>query len=155
VSDPARYESLLIQGAASLRQGNFKEAYAIYSEWIRENPECSDAYMGRGRCAAGLGEHVQALEDFASALDIDPNSADSFCARALSHAALGNHHAALSDLDASLRLRPDLARRTARELPSGFAEDSPRPRLRIAMKLSCSMPISRKPTTNVIWPMLG
>ena len=109
MSDPPRVESLLIQGAASLRQGKFAEAYSCYSEWIRENPECADAYVGRGRCAAGLGEHVQALEDFTAALDMDPNSADTLCARALSHAALGNHDAALSDLDDSLRLRPDLS----------------------------------------------
>jgi class 3 adenylate cyclase len=109
MSEAARFESLLIQGAASLRQGEFVEAGALYSEWIRENPDCADAYLGRGRCAAGLGDHLQALEDFNAALELDPKSAESLFARALSHAVLGNADAALADLDDSLGLRPDLA----------------------------------------------
>lgn len=109
MSDTGRFESPLVQAAESLRQGRFAEACALYSEWIRENPECADAYLGRGRCAAGLGAHEQAVEDFTAALDLDPKSAESLCARGISQAALGNHDAALSDLDDSLRLRPDLA----------------------------------------------
>lgn len=132
MSDPARLESLLIQGAEGLREGRFAQASSFYSEWIRENPECADAYLGRGRCAAGLGDHLQALEDFTAALDLDPESAESLCARALSNAALGNSDAALSDLDDSLRLRPDLAEaycaraveRLRRGQPEAAIEDS-------------------------------
>jgi hypothetical protein len=111
LSDPApdRFESSLCRGASLLREGKFRDAYLLYSEWIRENPECTDAYVGRGRCSAGSGEYHQALEDFNAVLELDPDSAEGLCARARSHAALGNHAAALADLDQSLRLRPDLA----------------------------------------------
>jgi tetratricopeptide (TPR) repeat protein len=131
VDDAARFEpllieSLLIKGAAAWREGEFAEAWSLYSECIRENPESVDAYLGRGRCAAGMGQHAQALEDFNAALELDPHSAESLCARALSYAAQGNPDAALSDLDDSLRLRPDLAEaycaRAAERLRRGQAE---------------------------------
>jgi class 3 adenylate cyclase len=102
-------KSALSWGATLFREGKFGDACSFYSEWIRENPECAEAYLGRGRCAAAIGEHEQALDDFNTALELVPNSAECLCARALSFAAQENHEAALADLDLSLALSPDLA----------------------------------------------
>jgi len=111
VNDPqhAPPESPLAQGVALLLQNKFEEASPFFSECIRENPECLEAYLGRGRCAAGRGEHEQAVDDYSAGLDLDCNSAETLWSRALSFTALGKHDSALNDLNDSLRIRPDFA----------------------------------------------
>jgi tetratricopeptide (TPR) repeat protein len=102
-------ESFLNTATDLLRNGLWGQAAAVYSECIRMNPDCSPAYLGRGRCAAQMRRFGEAIEDYDAAADLDPDSADPLFYRAVSLLALGRSDAALADLNRSLELQPDLA----------------------------------------------
>lgn len=63
VTEPAHStpEPLLSKALALLQEGKCSPASGLFSEYLRENPECADAYVGRGRCAAATNEHFQAI----------------------------------------------------------------------------------------------
>lgn len=77
-------------GSILSASGDSKEAFKMYKEAIKMNPQSAETYVKRGELYSSEGNSKKALADFDKALEIDPDYAP-----ALSHKAellVGNTH---------------------------------------------------------------
>lgn len=113
-------QELCKQGATFSRQGKSKESLAKYQEALRIDPRCAEAYAGRGIQLSKEGNsllrkgdqkrgeqlHLQAIQDFSTAIHLDPKDPIAWANRGNSFFRLNKFPQALSDLSRSLSLQP-------------------------------------------------
>lgn len=60
------------QGFHHYERGEYEEAIADFSERIRLESDCAEAYYNRGECQRELGQYAEAIADFESYLRLAP-----------------------------------------------------------------------------------
>ena len=75
-NDEARATVLNNRGLTKALAGEFDTAIDDFTEAIKFDPNCADAYYNRGWCRYEKGDADPAIEDFSKAIKIDANRAD-------------------------------------------------------------------------------
>jgi len=79
--------------------GRWEEAHALFSEVVTEDPDCSEAFSGRGLLYFFTGQFEKAQSDYDQALEIDPANGRYHGLRGVLLGQLGDAPGALSDLE--------------------------------------------------------
>ena len=86
------------QGEKEFKAGYLEKAIDCYTQAIKKDPKCADAYFNRGACNLGKNEpdYQSARKDFLTALDLNPKDAG-FCYLNLAEVetGTGNHKKAM------------------------------------------------------------
>jgi tetratricopeptide (TPR) repeat protein len=102
------WPSALKQGQRYLRQGQYEQAIAAYSEAIQEDPSDRQAYYGRAEAYIELRDFDRMLADYSQVVALYPTDAESYRRRARGIQRFGiNDERALADYTRSIELRPD------------------------------------------------
>jgi tetratricopeptide (TPR) repeat protein len=86
--------------------GHFDIAILRFTEVIRLQPDCPDAYAGRARSYSALGRNAEAVEDYDESLRLRPRVPQFYLLRASARDASGDPTGTLADLNEALRLDP-------------------------------------------------
>jgi tetratricopeptide (TPR) repeat protein len=97
----------LWSGATYRRVGVWRDSMTLWNDVISKRPDISTAYLNRGLARAEKRDHVAALADFDTALQLKPKSEEALNSRAVSRMYLGDLPAALCDYDEAIRLSPN------------------------------------------------
>lgn len=111
-SNPAAGDSRMASeefslGMAALKNTDFDEAVARFSEAIRLDPENALAFYYRGGILFARSEFDDAFTDFSEAIRLDPQAGRAYFARATIHSARKNFDSAIADLSEAIRLDPE------------------------------------------------
>jgi tetratricopeptide (TPR) repeat protein/tRNA A-37 threonylcarbamoyl transferase component Bud32 len=106
VKKPATVEEALALGKKNFDKNYFEAADEAYTEAIRLDPNCLEAYKRRGACKVNLGKLKESLPDFTKAIDLDPKDAEICKHRAMAYANLQDFTPAIADLERVLKLEP-------------------------------------------------
>jgi tetratricopeptide (TPR) repeat protein len=92
-------------------RGNlYADAWTLWNETLRSNPESSLAHNNIGSILAEQGKHQEALTHFSEALRVSPNREMPHYNMGVELAALGRNDEAMEQYEAALRIRPDFER---------------------------------------------
>ena len=69
----AEVEALCNQGEEEIRSGNSEAAISTFAEAIELDPECAEAWFGRGWAYFKEDSNELCLQDFEKALELDPD----------------------------------------------------------------------------------
>jgi tetratricopeptide (TPR) repeat protein/tRNA A-37 threonylcarbamoyl transferase component Bud32 len=103
---PATVKEALALGKKKFDQNFFEQAEEAYTEAIRLDTTCAEAYKRRGACKFNEGRVKDSLPDFGKALELDPDDAEAYRLRALAYANLQDFSPAITDLERALKLGP-------------------------------------------------
>ena len=104
------YTELAFQrGTVMLILGQIDTAITVYSDVIKLNPCCVDAYNNRGTAYYQKGELDNALQDFNTAIKLNPRSADAYNNRGKVYVDKGEFNLAIEDYDTAIKLNHQLA----------------------------------------------
>ena len=73
---PATVEAALALGKSKFDKNYFEAAEEAYTEAIRLDGKCAEAYKQRGACKFNQGKFKESLPDFTKALELDPKDAE-------------------------------------------------------------------------------
>ncbi|AFY95178.1 tetratricopeptide repeat protein [Chamaesiphon minutus] len=80
----ARHVQLLVdRGTEFYEVGNCQQALSAYDRAISLDPQCVDAYCGRGNARRYMGDYPGSWEDFSTAVELDPDRGIAYIGRAL------------------------------------------------------------------------
>ena len=85
----------------------FESAIEQNDAAIEINRDYAAAYVNRGNCKIGLGQHEEAILDFDEAIRINPVYADAYNNRGGAKVGLGRHEEAILDYDEAIRINPE------------------------------------------------
>ncbi|EGC40514.1 hypothetical protein DICPUDRAFT_146678 [Dictyostelium purpureum] len=91
--------TLISNGNFFVNSGKYKEAIAIFTTVIENNPLIPSSYLGRGTSNAFLGDLDEAIYDFSKAIELDNTSSDAYKRRGQSKVARGMEYEALEDFN--------------------------------------------------------
>jgi tetratricopeptide (TPR) repeat protein/tRNA A-37 threonylcarbamoyl transferase component Bud32 len=103
---PATVEVALALGKKKFDQNYFEAAEEAYTQAIRLDPTCAEAYKRRGACKFNQGRVKDSLPDFSKALELAPDDTEAYKWRALAYANLQDFSPAITDLEKALKLKP-------------------------------------------------
>ncbi|MBT6329838.1 MAG: tetratricopeptide repeat protein, partial [Kordiimonadaceae bacterium] len=99
-----------LAGIAWRASGNFDKSYNVFTAAIisleEGAPLAYDIYIDRGLTQSLNDDHLSAIDDYASALEINENKIDAFLYRAEAFRKLNQHLKARLDLNEALALEP-------------------------------------------------
>ena len=78
-------------------------------QWVRREPECAEAFVGRGRIWFAREEFEKARADYGEAIRLKPDHAEAFNNLGVLLEQLGRIAEATQSYQASLRSKPDSA----------------------------------------------
>jgi tetratricopeptide (TPR) repeat protein len=104
---PGTLEAALALGKLHANKKEWDKAEATFTEAIRLNPECAEAYHRRAGCIYNAGKVEESLPDFDMAARLDPTNAETFKNRGLAYLRLLRVDEALADLRHAQELDPD------------------------------------------------
>ncbi len=104
-------------GGGEIRKGKIRKddvvalavAPAYYTEFLRNNPNSSRAYIGRGIAWSQKGEFDKAIRDATDAIRIDPEHAPAYLNRGVARGENGEFTKSINDFTESIRLDPRFA----------------------------------------------
>lgn len=94
------------RGNAHLENGEWAEAIADYSEFLRLNPKNSEAYKNRGHAFCQEGEYDEAIVDFTKVIQLNPQDSNAHCKRGFAQFKKGHFLKAIDDYNQAIRLDP-------------------------------------------------
>ena len=86
------------------------EAAAAFTEALRLDPDCVEAYYQRGQCYGWLGEPEKAAEDYTAVLERDPTHAEAYYCRAGTRLRLKQWDKAKADRELAVKYGSENAR---------------------------------------------
>ena len=105
----ARVVAYSTRGNIHLRNGQFDEAVADFTEVIGLSPGSSGGYVQRALVYAQKGEIDRAFSDYNMAVRVNPRNPTAYVARGLAYLKAGNYDAAISDYNVALTASPSPA----------------------------------------------
>jgi short-subunit dehydrogenase/lipoprotein NlpI len=87
-------------------KGEFDKAIAAYTEAIRLDPKCAEAYWGRGWTYEKKGDYDQAIADFSEVIRLSPRLSEAYCDRGIVYGKKGSFDEAIADFTEAIRLAP-------------------------------------------------
>ncbi len=102
----AQSNTTLNAAQSNYDQGKYREAIAIYDQYIQGHKQDATAYAGRGNARFALGDKQGALGDFDRALQLDPKLVPVLRNRAITKVNLGDKPGAIADLRRAVQLQP-------------------------------------------------
>jgi tetratricopeptide (TPR) repeat protein len=87
----------LQQAEQHASEGAYAQAIAAYTQVLTIQPECADAYVGRGQVYFKQKNYKQAIAEYRQALQLAPDNAAAYYYRGEAHDRLGNEHNAKQD----------------------------------------------------------
>ncbi|MEO1180300.1 MAG: tetratricopeptide repeat protein, partial [Cyanobacteria bacterium J06636_28] len=87
----------------------YEMAAADFSEVIRLEPRCADAFSNRSSVRHHLGNLAGAMQDVNQAIALNPSLANAYAQRGRIQVDLHQYQAAMADFDQALSLQPDAA----------------------------------------------
>lgn len=93
---------LFQQGQAQLRQKQYADAIATFTQVLDADPFSIDAYCQRGLAYYDSGNVYAAIEDYGKALEIDSKSAKAYYCRALARLSLKNIPGTMADVELAI-----------------------------------------------------
>ena len=104
-SAPARAD-VWTNAESLLSQGTAEDAEMAFDRLVRQHPDDSRAYSGRGRARLSQNNHAGAVEDFTKVISLKPQDSSAYHNRALAYQGLGEMDLALADFDKAIALDP-------------------------------------------------
>ena len=96
-------------GSTALRDKDYDQAIACFSESIRLNPDDAIAYINRGFAYGKKGDYEAAIADFTEAIRLRPDFALAYYDRADAYDKQGEYDRAIEDYSEAIRLKPQMA----------------------------------------------
>ena len=97
------------QVLATARSASMVEKIECYTRAIELDPNCAEAYAGRGDIYYAKGNYAAAIYDFGKLIKLQPLSAETYFARGQAYSKQGDTQDALQDLTGAIKLKPDYA----------------------------------------------
>ncbi|MEM7725334.1 MAG: tetratricopeptide repeat protein [Cyanobacteria bacterium P01_A01_bin.45] len=97
------------QGLEKLRQQDYQNAIALFTEAIQNDPYLFQAYFYRGLAYYDLGEFLQAVSDYTHVLKLDSQNPQAYYSRALARLALKNLPGTLDDVENTIAVNHNYA----------------------------------------------
>ncbi len=104
---PGTLEAALALGKLHANKKEWDKAEAAFTEAIKLDPECAEAYHRRAGCLFNAGKTKESLSDFDMAARLDPKNAEVFKNRGLAYLRLLRVDEAMADLRHAQQLDPD------------------------------------------------
>lgn len=104
---PGTVEAALALGKLHFNRKKWGEAETAFSEAIRLDPDCAEAYHLRAGSLFNVGKVKESLPDFDKAVALDPHNAELFKNRGIARLNLLHFDEALADLRHALELDPE------------------------------------------------
>jgi tetratricopeptide (TPR) repeat protein len=104
---PGTLEAALALGKLHANKKKRDQAEAAFTEAIKLDPECAEAYHRRAGCLFNAGKTKESLSDFDVAARLDPKNAEVFKNRGLAYLKLLQIDEAMADLRHAQELDPD------------------------------------------------
>lgn len=99
-------DEMIIAGHDKLKSGDYKAAYALFSEVIEKEPNRAGAYFARGIASNYMKYYVKAIIDFDKAIKLKLYDNELYEARAFSNINLKNYENAIKDCQNALAINP-------------------------------------------------
>lgn len=77
--------------------GKYQVAITGYNKALKKDPDCSDYYLGRGKCYERDGDFRQAMKDYNKAIEADPYNSQVLKVRGSLHEVQGEYPEAIAD----------------------------------------------------------
>ncbi len=118
----AALEAALALGKLHFNKKEWDRAVAAFSEAIRLNPECAEAYHRRAGSRFNAGKVKESLSDFDAAAHLDPKNAEVFKNRGMAYLMLLRIDEAMADLRHAQELDPDHPELFRKAMSVAFAQ---------------------------------
>ncbi len=105
----AEIADLLERARQAAKQGNLEVGVNYFSDVLDADPDCVDAYIGRGRLYLDVGDYSRAMSDFTVAEDLEPSSPEPQVAVGDLYFARKDYRKAIELFDTALTMKPDHA----------------------------------------------
>lgn len=105
-SQPQTSESLRASAHNKVRQGEYVEAIALFTQLISRNPDSANDYNNRGLIYFQIGQTQKAIADYNHALLLNPELDSAYNNRANYYVSQGRLAEALTDYEKALDLNP-------------------------------------------------
>jgi Flp pilus assembly protein TadD len=92
------------KGKICVAKGDFDSAIAAFTEAIRLNPKCLEAYGNRGAARLQRGDFDKAIADFTEVIHLNPKDARAYHARGLAYKKKGERSKAETDFAEARKL---------------------------------------------------
>jgi tetratricopeptide (TPR) repeat protein/tRNA A-37 threonylcarbamoyl transferase component Bud32 len=119
---PGTLEAALALGKLYTNKKEWGKAEAAFTEAIKLNPECAEAYHRRAGCLFNAGKVKESLPDFDVAARLDPKKAEVFMNRGLAYLRLLRIDEAMADLHHAQELDPDHPELYRKPMSLAFAQ---------------------------------
>ena len=86
---------------------NYQGSVKHFTNAIQQNPEATEAYIGRGLAYLSIGALDKALVDFSRAIELNQRSAEAYNGRSAVYRAKGDFDNAIADADKAIRFHPN------------------------------------------------
>ncbi len=106
----AEVEVLCAQGEEEILSGDAETALVTFTRAIELDPDCAEAYFGRGWAYYRKNSDELTLQNFEKALELDPDFGKSYVGMAWLAIDSGNDYEAMEFIEKALELMPDWER---------------------------------------------
>jgi tetratricopeptide (TPR) repeat protein len=96
--------ALATRGDERAARSDIKGAVEDYSDAIKKNHRCVEAYFGRGLLRARFGQANAAIEDYSKVIRLKPQMREAFLARGMTHEGKGDYAKAIMDFTRAIDL---------------------------------------------------
>jgi tetratricopeptide (TPR) repeat protein len=100
-------KNLLTQAQNLSQQGEWRQARAVFSQYLVTHPDDREALLGRGKAYEQTQMYPAALADYTHALELTPGDPTLLRQRGRLYASIGEYAKALVDYNRTIALQPD------------------------------------------------